>query len=108
VAQAYEKFSAAFSELGRIGQGGNKGPSQAAVISILLIEDSDHDLGVAQAFFDRRDRIFSLWADFLRSCSAKSTSPEDTGYDFGSGQVSKVFDFDGALKVVEALRDSKI
>lgn len=108
VAQAYEKFSAAFSELGRIGQGGNKGPSQAAVISILVIEDSDHDLGVAQSFFDRRDRIFSLWADFLRSCSAKSTSPEDTGYDFGSGQVSKVLDFDGALKVVEALRDSKI
>ena len=106
VAQAFEKFSAGFSERGRRAQG-DVSATRPALMSILLIEDSDHDLGVAQSFFEQKDRIFRLWRDFLRNCNAQSGSPEETGYDFGSGQLSSVFDFKGAQKLVEALCDTK-
>lgn len=104
--QAYEKFCLDFSERGRRAQGDVAAPRNAQY-SLLLIEDSDHDLGCAQAFFEQKDRIFGIWRDFLSHCVAHRAVPAATGYDFGSQELSPVFDFEGALRVVEAMCDTK-
>ena len=106
LADRFEQFSRDFSALARMENKVETAP-HAAGLSLLLIEDSDHDLGVAQSFYIHRDRIFGIWRDFLIHCENSKSKPQETGYDFGSGSVSTLLDFAGARAVVEALCDTK-
>lgn len=106
VSRDFEAFSTAFSDQGRAAQGENSKAGQA-ILTLLMVEDSDHDLGVAQSFYDQYPRIFQLWCGLLAHCAANKDTPVETGYDFGSGHLSDLFDFDGAVQIVEALRETR-
>ena len=92
-----------FFELAR-GTTNAKPVKHPASQELILLEDSDHDLGVAKAFADKPTfhAILNHWVGFLNYCVAQSNSAEFF-YKFGGGDVPACYDFEGALDVVQSM-----
>jgi len=71
--------------------------------NLLLVEDSDHDLGVARAFSQSFDHIRQIWEEYLDHCAARPQAPEHP-YAFGSPEIPDVYDFASAASIVKGMR----
>ena len=80
-------------------------PVSDARLTLMLIEDSDHDLGVARAFSNAFDsRVLPFWQEYLDWCAARPVGAPGHPYGFGTGDVPDVFDFAEASRIVSAMR----
>lgn len=70
----------------------------------ILLEDSDHDLGVAKAFADKATfhSILKRWEGFLDYCVDQSKSA-GFFYRFGGKDLPACYDFAGARDVVRSM-----
>jgi hypothetical protein len=74
-------------------------------LSLFLVEDSDHDLGVATAFAAQfRERVLPFWADYLQWCDKEPVKGATHPYGFGTGEIPQTFDFAEAAQIVKAMR----
>jgi|GEM_PF-5643246 len=104
--RAYEAYIDRFFKQARSRDGVTEPPGLTRLISFLIIEDCDHDLGVARVVYEERDRVFSIWQEFLEHCIKAQSKPNDSFYAFNSGQVSDVYLFQAALDIVSNMRRS--
>lgn len=74
-----------------------------ALSSMAVIEDSDHELGVANSFLERFAEIREFWAAYLEHCERIAASDREADYSFGSGRLPVCFAFDEALKIVKGM-----
>ncbi len=101
-AEQARKFAAAFMRNGRPLL--DAGTSDAR-LSLMLIEDSDHDLGVAKAFSDAFDtRVLPFWQSYLAWCATLAENRPGHPYAFGADAVPAVFDFAEASRIVSAMK----
>lgn len=75
----------------------------AKAITIMVAEDSDHDLGVARAFVARRSEILEFWVKFLRHCDLTKGDAAEFAYSFNSKAKSTEFDFSAAARLVDGM-----
>ncbi|MCA8927400.1 MAG: hypothetical protein KDC18_04970, partial [Alphaproteobacteria bacterium] len=102
--RAYERYVGQFFDQARDISQVPVAPGATRMFSFIVIEDSDHDLGIARVFVERREHVFRIWEEFLDHCVRTATSPDDNPYDFHSGKVSEAFRFQPALDVVRNMR----
>ncbi|QLQ20056.1 MAG: VWA domain-containing protein [Exiguobacterium profundum] len=75
------------------------GPAQTGP-ALILVEDSDHDLGVARAFSeDFSTRVLPFWAEFVTWCARRMQAPQGHPYGFGADEVPSLYDFRGGRSV---------
>lgn len=80
------------------------GPAQTGP-ALILVEDSDHDLGVARAFSeDFSTRVLPFWAEFVTWCARRMQAPQGHPYGFGADEVPSLYDFPGAAEVLKGMR----
>jgi hypothetical protein len=102
LAERGRNFAAAFLASAR--PGGHPTTADAR-LTLLLVEDADHDLGVAKAFSDAFDtRVLPFWRDYLTWCAETATAENGHPYAFGTTEVPDIFDFSEAARIVKAMQ----
>ena len=75
----------------------------ASTLQLFVLEDSDHDIGVAKALFqtDVFVNILKFWRDYLAHCVDNASDTDNAAYAFGSGRIAHCYDFEGALNTLD-------
>ncbi len=103
--RTYEAYIGRFFEQARaVDDARAAPPGVTRLFSFLIVEDSDHDLGVARIVAEQRDRVFRIWEEFLNHCAKNTSDPHENYYAFNSGKISEIFKFEDALTVVGNMR----
>ena len=80
-----------------------EGHKRSTQMHLFIVEDSDHDLGVAKALSDDNTfvSVVQFWRDFVAHCAANSSDTSKAAYAFGADQIASCYDFDGALSILD-------
>lgn len=76
---------------------------KASTLQLFVLEDSDHDIGVAKALFqsDVFGNVLVFWRDYVAHCVDNAEDTENAAYAFGSGRIALCYDFEGALGTLD-------
>lgn len=82
--------------------GGKNLPSS---MQFFILEDGDHDLGVAKALSqsDIFASVLDFWTQFVGHCAKSGRNADTAAYAFGAGKIADCYDFDGALDVLKQM-----
>ena len=80
-----------------------EGHKRSTQMHLFIVEDSDHDLGVAKALSDDNTfvSVVQFWRDFVAHCAADSSDNSRAAYAFGADQIASCYDFIGALSILD-------
>ncbi len=98
----YNAFANAFITQARARQG-VKEATIAPLLTLTLIEDSDHDLGVARFLNSNFIEVQEYWRDYLEHYADCWRRREPHDYTFGSKVQPSCYDFQGAFDIVKGM-----
>jgi hypothetical protein len=103
-AGASAAFVSRFLQQARDGMAGAAPPPKTR-LGLMLVEDSDHDLGVARAFAARfTKQVLPFWVDYLDWCCKQDPGSGTHPYAFGTKELPDLFRFSEAHEIASAMR----
>lgn len=76
---------------------------KTSTMQLFVLEDSDHDIGVAKALFqaDVFVSVLKFWRDYVAHCVDNASDTGNAAYAFGSGTIALCYDFQAALNTLD-------
>lgn len=74
------------------------------ILSLVIVEDSDHDLGALRHVFADWPMVLQRWGDYVTWLDLNKDKP-DFYYRFGGDQLSSLFDFAAAAQIIAVMRN---
>lgn len=100
---AYADFFDAFIAEARSRDGHRAPATEVPQITLALIEDSDHDLGIARFLNEDHEEVLSIWRDYLDHYAGREKRPGQFDYAFGGPDRPRCYDFSAAAEVVRRM-----
>ncbi|MEM9755639.1 MAG: hypothetical protein AAF914_06585, partial [Pseudomonadota bacterium] len=99
---AYGTLFDAFIEQARARENAPETAHQTR-LTLAVIEDSDHDLGVARYLNEHTGEVLRLWSDYLRHYAQEPVGTPGHDYGFGAAVAPSCYDFIAAAELVEKM-----
>ena len=100
-----EGLAETFLNLARRQTGGEE-PGFPVALTLFVVEDSDHDLGIVRSIIAQNHAtVLDRWEGYLSHCCQTQGTGQDFAYAFGDKRVPACFDFPGALQIVKGMKN---
>jgi hypothetical protein len=100
---AYTAFLDAFLAQARSLDENRQAAAQTPLLTLAIIEDSDHDLGVARFFNEDYEKVLATWRDYLGHYARRWDDRGTHDYAFGANERPQCYDFGRAYEIVQLM-----
>jgi hypothetical protein len=100
---AYAAFFDSFIAQARSRDGHRAPATEVPLVTLALIEDCDHDLGIARFLNEDYEDVLAIWRDYLAHYARRAERPGQFDYAFGAPERPRCYDFGAAAEIVQRM-----